>query len=70
MDYNKMVSSSKKYIDSKEKVLDRAKKHLKEHPKDYQSKISYLLNKSQLAKERRKLNILKYQSKIQKYTEE
>lgn len=70
MDYNKMVSSSKKYIDSKEKVLDRAKKHLKEHPKDYQSKISYLLNKSQLEKERRKLNILKYQSKIQKYTEE
>lgn len=65
-----MVSSSKKYIDSKEKVLDRAKKHLKEHPKDYQSKISYLLNKSQLEKERRKLNILKYQSKIQKYTEE
>lgn len=70
MDYEKIVASSKRYLNNKKDALDRIEHHLKEHPKDYQSKISYILNKSHLEKERRKMAILEYRSKIQKYTED
>lgn len=70
MDYQKMTKSSKRYIDKKERALTRLENHLENHPKDYQSKISLLLNKSQLEKERRNLSMLEYQAKIQRYREE
>ena len=70
MDYKKIIASSERYIGSKEDALNRVEKHLQDHPKDYQSKISYLLNQSQLERERRKLSILEYKSKIQQYMED
>lgn len=70
MDYKKIIASSERYIGSKEDALNRVEKHLQDHPKDYQSKISYLLNQSHLERERRKLSILEYQSKIQQYMED